>query len=74
MFPSQIIEPVSDVAEYPSLHETRNCVPVRLGDVGVMLRECSMLNGPLQVLARSRLEIKQIKCAYVDKGAFIIYD
>ena len=59
------MKPVSDVAEYPSLHERRNCVPLRLGDVGVMLRECSMLNGPLQVLATSRLEIKQIKHEYI---------
>ena len=59
------MKPVSDVAEYPSLHETWNCVPVRLGDVGVMLRECSMLSGPVHVLAASRLEIKQIKYAYV---------
>ncbi len=51
LFPSQIIEPDSSEAEYPSLQDRENSVPVWLGAVGDMLSECSMLNGPVQVLA-----------------------
>ncbi len=52
LFPSQIIEPVSSEAEYPSEHERLNSVPVALGAVGEMLAEWSILNGPLHMLAK----------------------
>ncbi len=51
LFPSQIIEPVSSEAEYPSLHDRENSVPVGFDVVGEKVAECSMLNGPVQVLA-----------------------
>ncbi len=43
--------PVWAEAENPSKHERVNCVPLGLDVEGVTLRECSMLNGPLQILA-----------------------
>ena len=51
LFPSQIIEPVSREAEYPSIQERENSVPVWLDIVSEMLAECSMLNGPVHMLA-----------------------
>ena len=48
---SQTIKPDSTVAEYPSWQERLNSVPDGLDEVGEMLAECSMLNGPLHILA-----------------------